>query len=218
MNYDDIVSHLQSVGYGAELSDWDGKRILKVEVETGQGRIDLIHLCTDELTDIPAFLAKDDGRLGKLAHVFPLPVGKKGNLCSVCVGDSESVSVNYDAPHLAFEDSVKRHVDLIKKLLEDPEWNQRELLREFSVNWSRICDTNKDLICKVTDAFQEMNVYSLVPYSHFIELASSTKLPEFSCIASINSLKNLTKLGTGLVLPLKDLQLYPRKKKRLSTG
>nr|VFJ54249.1 MAG: ThiF family protein [Candidatus Kentron sp. FW] len=222
MNYDDIVSHLGSVGYRAELSDLSGKNVLKVHIETVQHRIELIHPCTDELIGIPTFLIKDDGRLGECAHVFPVPVDG-GNLCGICVGDSDSVSVNYDAPHLAFEDSVKRHADLIERLLEDPDWNKNELLREFSANWSFICPISKKaFICAATGPFEKMDVYSPASGkshwadSHFIGLTPGTaELPESSSIASINCIKSRAKLGTGFVLPLKELQPCPRKKEEI---
>nr|VFJ98825.1 MAG: hypothetical protein BECKH772B_GA0070898_101444 [Candidatus Kentron sp. H]VFJ98957.1 MAG: hypothetical protein BECKH772A_GA0070896_101503 [Candidatus Kentron sp. H]VFK04074.1 MAG: hypothetical protein BECKH772C_GA0070978_101602 [Candidatus Kentron sp. H] len=222
MNYDHIVSHLRSLNYRAELSDWDGKLVLIVGVETSQGQIELIHSCTDELIGIPAFFVEDDGRFSELAHVFPPPIDS-GNLCSICVGDSDSVSVNYDAPPLAFEDSVKRHVDLIERALEDPDWNKNELLREFSANWSFICPISKKaFICAATGPFEKMDVYSPASGkshwadSHFIGLTPGTaELPESSSIASINCIKSRAKLGTGFVLPLKDLQPCPRKKEEI---
>nr|VFK21897.1 MAG: ThiF family protein [Candidatus Kentron sp. LFY] len=219
MNYDDIVSHLRSVGYRTELSDLEGKRVLKVEVEIGQGRMELIHFCTNELIGIPAFFVEDDERFGELAHVFP-PSISGGNLCSICVGDSESVSVNYDAPPLAFEDSVKRHIDLIERLLEDPDWNKKELLREFSVNWSRICGGNgKDLICHAAGAFEEMDIHRSEYDSHFSAFPSkvTTHVTEF--LGLVGSLKKQVekqvKQGTGFVLPLQDLQSCPAKKEEV---
>jgi hypothetical protein len=52
----------------------------------------------------------------------------------------DAVSVNFECPELAFEESLKRHVSLLSQALTDSEWNTKELLREFEAGWLNIVE------------------------------------------------------------------------------
>ena len=56
-----------------------------------------------------------------------------------------SEAVNFEQPHLAYEDSLRKHIALLEKIIGDPEWNYLELLREFKPNWSNLCTENTPL-------------------------------------------------------------------------
>ncbi|UOH74192.1 hypothetical protein MOW08_10115 [Acinetobacter schindleri] len=59
-------------------------------------------------------------------------------VASICVNVPDSVSINYEVPELAFEESLKRHIALLEQCLSDPKWNEKELLREFLAGWYQI--------------------------------------------------------------------------------
>lgn len=107
--------------------------MLSVCFEIDKQTVTLLHRCTDELKHLPHFFLKDYSSFGVLAHV--LPVEHYEELGNICVNHTDSVSVNFERPELAFEESIRRHIDLIGKLLTNPEFNEKELLREFRTNW-----------------------------------------------------------------------------------
>ena len=137
MTSPDIAEHLRLSGYDAEWRN-DGKQ-LRVQACIGTHDVELIHFFDARpLEKLPAFFLVDAPRFGQLAHVR---IKQASGLGVVCVDDSDSISVNFEAPHLAFEESLSRHVSLLDRLLGDPNWNRAELLREFHANWEILCDS-----------------------------------------------------------------------------
>ena len=134
MNPEDIRDHLESVGHTACLSDDYSE--LRVEFFAGGARHTLLHRFPLELLGIPRFDLMVSGAHRNLAHVIRDSSTGRG---AVCVGDADSLSVNIDVPPLAYEASVQRHVQLLTRLIEEPDWNRLELLREFHTNWERLC-------------------------------------------------------------------------------
>ena len=123
MNHADIVSHLVDHGYTANLSE-DGSEI-SVDFLVGECQGTLIHQFPERIVRLPAFELVDASTFGKLAHV--VVQNNWNGRGTVCVQDPDSVSVNYEVPKLAYEESIRRHLALIQRLIKEPDWNQQEL-------------------------------------------------------------------------------------------
>ena len=135
MNVEAVADHLRSLGYDAELRS--EAAILQVRCCIGSDTLEFIHFFSDSpLTGIPIFFLEDAARFGQLAHVL---VHEESGRGFVCLDDSDSISVNFEAPPLAYEASVKRHVNLLQPLITNPDFNTQELLREFHANWGYLC-------------------------------------------------------------------------------
>lgn len=135
MNPEGIAAVLTENGYRVALAD--GGKKLTVAIEAGEQALTLEHVFPDRLERLPSFSLRDPPPLGTLAHVVP---DTNTALGSICVEDRDSVSINYDVPSAVYAESVSRHVRLLKRLIEDPEWNRAELLREFHSHWAFLCD------------------------------------------------------------------------------
>jgi hypothetical protein len=92
---------------------------------------------------LPHFVLLEAEPLMPLAHVGLYEEGCYG---FVCIGDHQSLSINFDRPELVFEESLKRHLALLEKALVDPDWNQEELLREFKANWDILVEPQDQLV------------------------------------------------------------------------
>lgn len=218
MNYSEIVDHLRGAGYESSLQTTGSTEYLEVSCELGKKPLRLLHFCVNELTSLPGFLIGDLSSFGNLAHVLPLG---SGDLGSICVGDQDSVSVNYERPELAFEESIKRHIDLLTKAISDAEWNEQELLREFYSNWLAICGHEAtEFLCAASEAYEEIQVFSPVsnrPWgfeSKYLGITENApKLADFSYIAQQGQKR--TKAGAGFVIPLDVLRPAPSSKEKL---
>ena len=133
MNHDRIRSCLAEAGYDAELAA-DGST-LTLGFEVGKRRISLVHDFPDELLRVPKFHLAD-GYAGKLAHVG---VSRNGELGEVCIVDEGSTVVNTDHPELVYLETVRKHVALLTRLIENPANNRDEQLREFDAHWQILC-------------------------------------------------------------------------------
>ena len=129
MTHDRIRSCLAEAGYDAELAP-DGST-LTLGFEVGEQRISLVHDFPNELLRVPKFHLAD-GYAGKLAHVG---VSRSGGPGEVCIADEGSTVVNTDRPELVYLETVQKHVELLTRLIEDPEYNRAEQLREFEADW-----------------------------------------------------------------------------------
>ena len=128
MNYHSIIQHLQSCGYSVSAAELLTLDTIEVDVTIGGYNVELIHIKVKELTSMPAFFLKNPQQFPRLAHTTSY---KDFNLASLCVNVTDSVSINYEVPEIAFEDSLNRHIELLTKCLTDTTWNKDELLREF---------------------------------------------------------------------------------------
>ena len=134
MNRESICRTLQVAGHDAALTG--GGSRLEVVLEVGGGRIKLVHDFPAILLRIPKFYLESGHGLGKLAHVLSDGHGDGGE---VCVGDVASTSVNIDLPELVYRETVEEHLRLLRRLIEDPAYNQAEQLREFEAHWRILC-------------------------------------------------------------------------------
>ena len=216
MNYDHVVNHLQSRGYDISTAEDGDMKIMRVASEIGDHVVEFVHFQEKELAALPAFFLKDPSNYGVLAHVLPFG---NGGLAGVCVNDQDSVSVNFERPELAFEESIDRHIEIVKKAITDSDWNQHELLREFQANWIAICDNKeRELLCTSHNgALEELTIYRPVAGaksgfdSYFLGVSESTQeLSEYSYIRlAENSSKRTTAKGKGFVIPLQTLSPAP---------
>ena len=133
MNHDRIRSCLAEAGYDAELAP-DGWT-LTLGFQVGERRISLVHGFPNELLGVPKFHLAD-GYAGKLAHVG---VSRSGGPGEVCIGDEGSTAVNTDRPELVYLETVRKHVTLLTRLIENPAYNRAEQLLEFEAHWEILC-------------------------------------------------------------------------------
>ena len=133
MNREQIHSCLEEAGYDAELTG-DGST-LTLAFDIGKRRVTLVHAFPDDLLRAPIFRLAS-GYDGKLAHVG---VERDGEPGEVCIGDPGSTAVNTDRPEQVYLDTVQEHVKRLTRLIEDPEYNRVEQLREFDAHWAILC-------------------------------------------------------------------------------
>ena len=133
MNHDQIRSSLVEAGHDAELAD--GGSTLTLRFGAGGRRISLVHDFPNELLRVPKFHLAG-GYAGKLAHVG---VDRNGGPGEVCIADEGSTAVNTDCPESVYREAVRRHVELLTRLIEDPAYNRAEQLREFDAHWEILC-------------------------------------------------------------------------------
>ncbi len=98
--------------------------------------VTLSHQFPAEVLCVPKFHLAGGHGFGRLAHVLTSGAEDSGE---VCVGDELSTAVNTDRPELAYRDTVRRHVQLLTQLIDDPAFNRTELLREFDDHWQILC-------------------------------------------------------------------------------
>ncbi|MFK5948257.1 MAG: ThiF family adenylyltransferase [Methylococcales bacterium] len=213
MNYTEIANYLRDKGYLVTIGETGGVIAFEVLLDIDGQQLKLIHTRVNELQNLPLFYLKDPSDFGNLAHVLPFSNAKYG---SICVSDQDSISINFEKPMLVFEDSLKRHIDLLSKVILDKGWNEHELLREFYSNWLNICSTTKtDFICAASGAMEEIKIFNPVSdrkwgcegkYLGITE--SATSLADFSYIARQGSQKRSI-AGDGFVIPLDNLNPAP---------
>ena len=133
MNHDRIRSCLVEAGYDAELTDGGSKLTLGFKV--GERRISLVHELPNELLRVPKFHLAD-GYAGKLAHVG---VDHNGGPGEVCIADEGSTAINTDCPEIVYRETVRKHVELLTRLIENPADNRAEQLQEFDAHWVILC-------------------------------------------------------------------------------
>ena len=133
MNHDRICSYLAEAGYDAELAP-DGST-LTLGFDVGERRISLVHAFPSELLRVPKFQLAG-GHAGKLAHVG---VSRNGGPGEVCIADEGSTVVNTDRLELVYLETVRKHVALLTRLIENPAYNRAEQLREFEAHWEILC-------------------------------------------------------------------------------
>ena len=130
-----ICGCLKKAGYDADLTGSAARLTLAFDV--GERRIELAHEFPDVLLRTPVFWLVG-GYDGKLAHVL---VAKKGEPGEVCIDDPGSTAVNTDCPERAYIETVESHVALLTRLIQEPEYNRIEQLREFDPHWGTLCRT-----------------------------------------------------------------------------
>ncbi|MGF1865300.1 ThiF family adenylyltransferase [Enterovibrio norvegicus] len=177
MDYASILEYFLDSPFEVEPSSYSNLDTISVHVDIDGRLVTLVHLCVDELRQLPQFFLKDPNSFGELAHVLPLP-GIEG-LGDICVNHLDSVSVNFERPELAFEESIQRHVELLRALITDAGFNQSELLREFRTNWyvntkDLRSKKSKKLYCTSnTDGFELLDIYKPASQNSMFSVVTS---------------------------------------------
>ena len=212
MNYVTVLEYFLDSEFEVHPSSYSELDTISVSVEIEGRLMTLVHFCINELQQLPQFYLEDYVSFGVLAHV--LPSSQIEGLGSICVNQLDSVSVNFERPELAFEESIKRHVELLRSLIKNPEFNQSELLREFATNWyvntqKLQSSSSKTLYCtsRVT-RFTQLDIYQpLDKNSHMSISASFIALPHEGNDQDVArflqfGLRRQRKEATGCILPL----------------
>ena len=177
LNYDSIFKYFLNSEFDVNPDNLLGSDALSVSFEVGDEIVKIVHICVQELTQLPSFLLDDYKRFGRLAHVLAVP--NTNNFGSICVNHQDSVSINFERPELVFEESIKRHIALLTSLIDNPKFNDDELLREFDTNWQMnttelLGDSIKTLYCESKeDALELFQVYKPEYNSPFMSVPSS---------------------------------------------
>lgn len=217
MDYHRILAHLQSSDHEVLDYELNGLNCIKVNAIVADQPIELIHFFQNELTGLPHFFLVNAEKYGELAHVEWCGIEK---LWYVCVNDNEAISVNFEQPELAFEESLNRTINMLEQLLCDPEFNRQELLREFKVNWAAIDSPIKQsMVCasrsgapELLDIYHPLENKKYGIKNHYIGLGKSVKELNQNHILGRNA-KQTKAGGRGIVIPLFDkLNIAPRTK------
>ncbi|WP_051680549.1 ThiF family adenylyltransferase [Vibrio rhizosphaerae] len=182
MNYETVLEYFLDSEFEVQPSSYSELETISVNFEIKGRLMTLVHFCINELQQLPQFYLEDYASFGVLAHV--LPSSNFEGLGNICVNQLDSVSVNFERPELAFEESIRRHIKLLSMLITDSEFNQSELLREFSTNWyantkSLLSSSPKTLYCtsRVTH-FTQLDIYQPIQTNSVMSIpASFTALP-----------------------------------------
>ncbi len=221
MNYATVLEYFLDSEFEVQPSSHSDLDTISVSVEIEGSLMTLVHFCINELQQLPQFYLEDYASFGVLAHV--LPSQSFEGLGNICVNHLDSVSVNFERPELAFEESIRRHIKLLRMLITDPKFNQSELLREFSTNW--YANTNslrgsspKTLYCtsRVTN-FTQLDIYQPTQTDSVMSIpASFTALPHEGNdqdVARFLKMKSRQrrKDAAGCILPLQSIDpIIPR--------
>ena len=177
LNYESIFSYFLDSDFDVEPTTLFDQDALSVAFEVGSKIVTLVHICVQEITELPGFFLMGSLKFGRLAHVLPVP--NKDNIGAICVNAQDSVSVNFERPELVFEESIKRHIALLTSLIENSDFNDKELLREFNTNWGLntqdlLGDNVRTLFCEPKkNVFEFLKVYKPIHKSPFMNLQSS---------------------------------------------
>jgi len=213
MNLEFIKDYLISKGFEASVVGENDSPNLVVKFLVDGKDLELICFPEKEISRLPIFYLHKPPDLGVLAHVNFL-----AGFGFICLNDRDSVSVNFEQPHLAYEDSLRKHIALLEKTIGDPDWNYSELLREFKPNWNRLCTENKPLICSSSNADAEI-IDILKPVSkatvgfdsYYLAVPNNTKdLNSYTYIReSVGDNKRSRSSEKGLILSLSSVTPAP---------
>ena len=215
MDYASVLEYFLDSEFEVQPSSDLNQETLSVNVKIDARLVTLVHFCVDELQQLPKFYLADHASYGVLAHVLP-STNLKG-YGFICVNHLDSLSVNFERPELVFEESIKRHVELLRSLISDAEFNQSELLREFNSNWNLNTQglrgkSPKTLYCTSRVAnFTQLDIYKPILKDTLISiLASFTAVPhdgDDQCVARFFKIdsRELHKDAAGCILPLQSV-------------
>ncbi|TKU68818.1 ThiF family adenylyltransferase [Citrobacter sp. TBCS-14] len=217
MNFPAISTHLTECGYNVSaIPGSDESVVLRVELRIGKYNVSLIHWPMSELTGLPAFFLDKASTFPRLAHTY---VFRESDVASICINVPDAVSVNFERPELAFEESLKRHINLLTCALTDEEWNASELLREFEAGWHRIVGPDMfEFVClSERGELEELSILkpragrSTGLQSYFFGYPEGYATDKsFSPINQLLNDREAAK-GIGIVIPLSNLKLAPER-------
>ncbi|HAV1574339.1 MULTISPECIES: ThiF family adenylyltransferase [Vibrio] len=224
---DSVIEHLRSLGYNVSLTA--EKHSIVVSCTIAGKNFSLAHRVSEGSShplSLPIFFILNASQHMPLAHVILLEndFGLEGGseLGFICVGDHESLSINFDRPELVFEASLERHISMLTKAICYPAWNREELLREFKANWSNVA-LNKQYDLVLPPNLQcsqslQFTVKAPMPKKNFgvdsryIGVSAEDKPGKFSTLVTNSALsEKRNKAGDAVILPLNTLDPAPYK-------
>ena len=217
MNHEHIRSYLEKAGHDAELTAETST--LTVAFDVGRRRIMLVHTFPDNLLRVPMFRLAD-GYSGKLAHVGVEGSGEPGE---VCIADLPSTAVNIDRPEQVYLETVQQHIDLLTRLIQDPEYNRAEQLREFGAHWGILCRNSEGGVHDLFVTWDGRDVQALqvkqpqsaagagIRKAH-IAVANDQR-PASVCVAA--DLDHRQVVGKALGVPLSSVEPPPASREQL---
>lgn len=230
MNRCQIRHSIVELGYDARLEDAESTLIVEFAV---QGRtVTLAHWFPDTLLRIPKFYLLKGHGFGKLAHVL---TNKNDEGGEVCIADPSSTAVNTDRPELAYRATIEEHVQLLTNLIEDPDYNRTEQLREFDAHWKILCNDpegrgNELFVAWDGDKAEDLQVRSSqVNSGRNTESSSNLRTRSVALASSLVNYPQLASLrenavwgtrqlvGKALAVPLNDLEPAPMMQSDLLT-
>lgn len=213
MNLEFVKDYLISKGFEVSLVDVNDSPCLVVNFSINGKTLELVNSPPKEITQLPVFYLKTSDDLGVLAHI-----NFRNGYGIICLNDKDSVSVNFEQPHLAYEASLEKHIALLEKVIGSPDWNYSELLREFKPNWSWLCVENTPLICSSSDSRAEI-IDVLKPVataekgfdSYYLAVPNNPEdLNSYTYISkSVNNRKRPINKEKGLILSLSKVTPAP---------
>ncbi|WP_342804973.1 ThiF family adenylyltransferase [Alteromonas sp. M12] len=212
-----IKQHLTRIGYDCIVSDIGGFPRLVVNVTIAESEIQLMLAAEPPFHSLPEFVLIDADSFGRLAHVTVYQYSG-AIFGAVCVNDPDSLSINFEQPQLVVEESLKRHVALLEMCLTNPDWNNKELLREFYSDWLRKCrqDDSKPLLANIEKPIlQRLAVYAPLSdkefgiESHYMVHPADNSFSGISDIHLSMVKGNREAAGIALVIPIHKLTPAP---------
>lgn len=216
MNYEKIILFLKEHGHDVSMIPYNEKDAIRVNIKIDFLHVSLIHPCQTSLEAMPAFFLEDATSYPRLAHSYVI---ESCDLGVLCINVPDSVSINYECPDLVFLESLERHVKLLERMLKDPEWNEKEILREFKSGWMHLikADEKKFICLSEQSSDDEIEIYS--PTNHSIRGMSSCYLGKASKEEGYADFELLdlqlkgrsSHKGKGYILELSHLEPAPLK-------
>lgn len=218
----EIIEYLTSKGFHCKALNFIDNDAISVSLNIAEKKIELIHFPTSEITSLPVFLLNRPSDVGHLAHVLNDKVDDV-ELGSICVNDRDSVSVNFNMPLLAIEESLNRHIAILEKAITDHYWNRQELLREFKSCWLNVCDfddtpvllTNDSGALEEIDVYRPINKFNFGVRSYYLAQSKDSDLAAAAKIYWQDSASR-SLAGKALVLPLTEIEPAPLEKEQLA--
>lgn len=214
VDYEQVIHHFLESEYDVQTVTFGGRTVLQVTADIAGKQVHILHKLQEDIVCLPRFFLKNVSQYPQLAHIGPVD---SIDCASICVNELDSVSVNFDRPDLAFEESIKRHFRLLENAIVDQEWNRQELLREFSPNWITLAAFPFDRIyCAVKSGqLGKIDVYNPINKKGIESLASSyigisEDNSELNVLSYLDN-KNRSKAdGVGYIIPLIKLEPAPK--------
>tara|TARA_Y100001970_G_scaffold293752_1_gene442885 strand:+ start:4495 stop:6225 length:1731 start_codon:yes stop_codon:yes gene_type:complete len=211
-----ISQYLSENGFDCEPGDFFGQEVVTVSISISGHAVELMLLVEDRFLSLPKFLILEPSKYGKLAHVNIERI-EDVEVGVVCVNASDAVSVNFDQPLFLVRDSLKRHIALLDLVISDPDWNERELLREFYSNWLILCNSEqKPLLINFSQpVLQRVDVYEPLEkvqyglHSYFVAHPSDSEISKLSEMQFAIKEKKRKVAGKAVVIPIDRLAPAP---------
>lgn len=210
-----IIDYLEHRGYRCFFNNDTGELSVIVIIDGNE----VCLLCPpqpNKIATLPIFLFKNATAYMPLAHVLLCDNSGKG---FVCIGDYPSLSINFERPELVFEESLKRHIEIIRMGITDKSWNTTELLREFKANWDMLCSKKNQIVLPPNLQVNDSLTFSVnAPISgqaygiggKYIGVSDTfNSTGKFTHVYESATSKKRSKAGDAIIIPVNKLNPAP---------